>query len=102
MKIIMSPEMEKNIVAMGMTVNTARVIGVIELLSIILFLIPRTGVLGTLLLTAYVGGAICTHVLKGLPLYTPVLVEAVIWIAALIRFPEIGWRLFGASPDRLR
>src|SRR5690606_17424854 len=45
----------------GMAPETYKFIGIIEVLCLILFIIPRTGVLGALLLMAYMGGAIVTH-----------------------------------------
>ncbi|TPI72802.1 DoxX family protein [Mesorhizobium sp. B2-8-9] len=50
--------------------NVARLIGVIGLISTALYAIPRTSVLGAILLTAYMGGAISTHVRIGNPLFS--------------------------------
>ncbi|MBZ9662594.1 DoxX family protein [Mesorhizobium sp. ESP-6-4] len=50
--------------------NVARLIGVIGLVSTALYAIPRTSVLGAILLTAYMGGAISTHVRIGNPLFS--------------------------------
>ncbi|MEM7106575.1 MAG: DoxX family protein [Bacteroidota bacterium] len=45
----------------GFTENEILMIGIGELISAILFLIPKTQSLGTLLLSAYMGGAIVAH-----------------------------------------
>jgi hypothetical protein len=48
----------------------------------ILYLIPRTAVLGAILLTGYLGGAIATHVRIGGPLFSiimPVILGAMLW-----------------------
>ena len=50
--------------------NIARLIGVIGLISTALYALPRTSVLGAILLTAYMGGAISTHVRIGNPLFS--------------------------------
>ncbi|MBZ9885431.1 DoxX family protein [Mesorhizobium sp. CA10] len=50
--------------------NVARLIGVIGLVSTALYAWPRTSVLGAILLTAYMGGAISTHVRIGNPLFS--------------------------------
>lgn len=50
--------------------NIARLIGVVGLISTALYAIPRTSVLGAVLLTAYMGGAISTHVRIGNPLFS--------------------------------
>jgi hypothetical protein len=58
-------------------------IGIIELACLVLYLVPRTSVLGGLLLTGYLGGAIATHVRISSPLFThtlfPVYVALMIW-----------------------
>jgi hypothetical protein len=64
-------------------------IGVVELLCVIAYVVPRTSVLGAVLLTGYLGGAIATHVRVGNPLFThvlfPVYVAALIWGGLYLR-----------------
>jgi hypothetical protein len=52
------------------TVSMARTLGVLTLACTILYAIPRTAVFGAILLTAYLGGAIATHVRIGNPLFS--------------------------------
>src|SRR5271156_6325764 len=54
----------KNFMKWGLD-NQIKIIGTIELVLGILFLIPRTFSLGVLFLTAYFGGAIATHIEHG-------------------------------------
>jgi hypothetical protein len=58
-------------------------LGVILLICTILYLIPRTAVLGAILLTGYLGGAVATHVRVGDPLFThtlfPIYFGVLIW-----------------------
>jgi DoxX-like family len=61
-------------------IETARLLGVLTLLSTLLYAIPRTSVLGAILLTGYLGGAIATHVRIGSPLFTHILFGAYIGI----------------------
>lgn len=77
----------------GLNATTYKILGVIELVSVGLFLYPRTGILGTLLLAAYMGGAISTHIEFAQPLIAPIMISAFLWIAAVIRFPELSKRL---------
>ena len=72
-------------------------LGIVELVSVILFVIPRTGILGTLLLAAYMGGAIATHLEHGLPVIAPCAIQAFVWIAAFVRFPELTKRVLGTD-----
>jgi hypothetical protein len=77
----------------GVEPSTFRMIGIVELLSVILFVIPRTGIIGTVLLVAYFGGAISSHVFGHQPLGTVIGFEVVICLTAILRFPELTQRL---------
>jgi hypothetical protein len=81
----------------GLSAGTYSLLGIIEILSVVLFLYPRTGILGTLLLSSYFGGAIATHLQHQQNILFPVAIEAVVWIAALIRFPELINRIFNTK-----
>lgn len=76
-------------------INTYSFLGVIEIIALIFFIIPRTGVIGTLLLTAYLGGAIATELPHpNDPLfYNPFIFQILLWISATIRYPELMHRL---------
>ena len=47
---------------LGYPASSVLVIGVIELVCLVLYLVPRTSVLGALVLTGYLGGSIATHI----------------------------------------
>ncbi len=83
----------------GIDAETFKLLGCIELASLVLFIIPRTGVLGTLLLAAYMGGAIATHLEHAQPVGAPIMIAAFVWVVALIRFPELSNRILGKSND---
>ena len=53
--------------------DLARLLGVLTLLCTILYAIPRTSILGAILLTGYLGGAMATHLRIGNPLFTHLL-----------------------------
>jgi len=57
----------------GFPVATILPIGIIQLVCLILYLIPRTSVLGAILWTGYLGGAVATHVRVGDPLFSHIL-----------------------------
>lgn len=48
-------------------------------------LIPRTSILGAILLTGYLGGATATHVRIGDPFIAPVIVGALVWLGLFLR-----------------
>lgn len=60
-----------------------------ELVSAVLFLIPRTTSLGVLLLSAYLGGAIVTHMQNGEPYFGPAVLLLLVWVAGYFRHPEL-------------
>ena len=61
-----------------------------EVASALLYLIPRTAVLGAILLTGYLGGAVVTHVRAGEPIFfVPVVVGIVFWIGLYLRDPRL-------------
>jgi hypothetical protein len=58
---------------LGYRPSVAVGIGIVELACIVIYLMPRTSVLGAILVTGYLGGAIATHLRVGDPLFTHVL-----------------------------
>ena len=81
----------------GLSAGAYRTLGIIELGSVVLFLWPRTSVLGTLLLASYLGGAIATHLQHQQGILFPAGIEALVWIAAVVRLPELSQQLTGRS-----
>ena len=73
--------------------NVARLLGVIGLISTALYATPRTSVLGAILLTAYMGGAISTHVRIGNPLFSHTLfgvyLGVILWGGLYLRDPRV-------------
>ncbi|NJN37230.1 MAG: DoxX family protein [Nitrospiraceae bacterium] len=64
-------------------------LGVLELVCVILYIIPRTAVLGAILLTGYLGGAILTHLRVGDPFIGPVVFGVFIWGGLFLRDPRV-------------
>ena len=83
--------------SMGIDASTYQIIGFIEIISLLLFIIPRTGVIGTLLLVAYMGGAIATHLQHQQPIAMAVTIQILLWITAFPRFPELKQRLLSTK-----
>ena len=74
---------------LGYPVEAALGIGLLEIACLAIYLVPRTSVLGAVLLTGYLGGAIATHVRVGNPLFSHVLfptyVAALLWTGLFLR-----------------
>jgi hypothetical protein len=60
-------------------------LGIVELGCTVVYLIPRTAVLGAILMTGYLGGAIATHVRIGEPFYFQVLLGVLVWAGLFLR-----------------
>jgi hypothetical protein len=68
-------------------------LGVLLTVITVLYLIPRTAVLGAVLLTGYLGGAVATHVRVGagaFPIIFPVIVGALVWGGLYLRDARIA------------
>ena len=74
---------------LGYAASDVRPIGALLLFATALFAIPRTAVLGALLLTAYLGGATATMVHAGEPAYFPVITGVVLWAGLVLRRPAL-------------
>src|SRR4051812_25961109 len=62
-----------------------RPIVLLEVACAVLYAIPQTAVLGAILLTGYLGGAVATHVRVGEPFYFPVIMGVLVWVGILLR-----------------
>jgi DoxX-like family len=85
---------------MGFTTDLMFKIGILEVIIAILFVIPRTGFLGAILLTGYLGGATLTHLRVGEPFFVPILIGVVAWVALGLRQPKVFALALGTNlPD---
>jgi hypothetical protein len=68
-------------------------LGIVLLACVVLYVIPKTSLLGAILLTGYLGGAVATHVRVGSPLFThtlfPVYLGVLVWGGLFLRDPRI-------------
>jgi hypothetical protein len=71
--------------------TSARILGAMTLLCTLLYAIPRTSILGAILLTGYLGGAIATHFRVGSPLFSHLLFGVYLglfaWGGLFLRYP---------------
>ena len=93
MGVVMSfsgnPQVTEGMVKYGFPAGFHLVVGSLELLCLIFFLIPQTTVLGAILLTGYLGGAVATHLRAGEPWFFPVIFGVVVWAAVYLRDPRL-------------
>lgn len=73
-------------------------LGLVELICLACYVVPRTALAGAILLTGYLGGAIATHVRIGSPAFSllfPVMLGALLWGALLLRDARVRALLWG-------
>jgi hypothetical protein len=89
MKVLKLAPAIEGTVQLGYPESAVFGIGVVQLICLALYVIPGTSILGAILLTGYLGGAIATHVRVGNPLFThvlfPIYVAALVWGALFLR-----------------
>ena len=82
-KIFGVQEAVEGTVKLGYPNQVVPIIGILLLIFSIIYIIPRTRMIGLILLTAYLGGAVATHFRIGSPLFThilfPVYISLIIW-----------------------
>jgi hypothetical protein len=96
-KFTANEEALKMATSFGLDARTYFLIGATELVCLILFIIPRTGIIGTILLASYMGGAIATHLEHGESIIAPCVIETILLLVAFYRFPELRTKLLNSK-----
>lgn len=85
-KLMQPPAVLEGFAQLGYQTHLAVPIGILELSVAVLYMIPRTAVLGAILVAAYLGGATATHVRAGDGMFfSPVIVGIVAWLGLWLR-----------------
>lgn len=88
-KFVKPPPVVEGTVQLGYPESVILPLGIVLLACTLLYAIPRTSILGAILLTGYLGGAISTHVRIGNPLFShilfPVYIAILIWGGLFLR-----------------
>ncbi|PKQ45519.1 DoxX family protein [Confluentibacter flavum] len=77
---------------MGYPEYSVHYLGIILLVSTLLYAIPKTAFIGAILLTGWLGGAVATHIIHGDPLYNmffPIVFGIVVWTCLLLRHKKM-------------
>ena len=100
MKLVNPAPVVEGMTKLGYPLSLTSVIGIVLLVCVAVFAIPRTSVLGAILLTGYLGGAVASQLRVGLPWFSnvlaPVYIGALIWGGLFLR----DRRLRALSPVR--
>lgn len=95
MKLAVLPVVGETLSALGWSDDpfVVRVLGILQGAGMLLYLWPRTAILGAILLTGFLGGAIATHARLGNPLPTHTLfgvyIGLLIWVSLWLRLPAL-------------
>lgn len=90
MKLSRRPEVVEGFAKFGFPANSLVPIGLVEILCVVLYLVPWTSVLGAVLLTGYLGGAVVTHVRVGDNFLAPLGMGVLLWLGLYLRVPRLG------------
>ena len=83
---VRSADLRAGFAQFGYPESAMPIIGVAAFVSALLYLIPRTSVLGAILLTAYLGGAVATHVRISDPTgFVAPVVGILVWLGLFIK-----------------
>jgi DoxX-like family len=108
MKLIKPKPVVEATVRLGYPESAIVGLGIVLLACTVVYLLPRTSVLGAILLTGYLGGAVATHVRVGESLFSiffPVLLGVLVWVGLWLRDDRLRallpWAKFGVMPHRV-
>lgn len=79
-------------IQLGLPVDLAPRVGILLLVCLAVYLIPQTAVLGAILLTGYLGGAIAIQARSGAELFSlvfPLIIGALLWGGLFLRDPQL-------------
>jgi uncharacterized membrane protein YphA (DoxX/SURF4 family) len=96
MKFSGGKEVADGMAKAGIPESILPTIAVLEVVCVVLYLIPQTAVIGAIMLTGYMGGAIMTHARMEEAPIVQVIFGVMIWLALCLR----EWRLWSLMPIR--
>jgi hypothetical protein len=88
MKLVKPAPVVEATVGLGYSEGVILPLGVVLLVCTVVYIIPRTSILGAILLTGYLGGAVATHVRVGtdlFPVFFPVMIGVLLWGGLALR-----------------
>ena len=98
MKVKGGAELMQGMAHLGLPESLIMPLAILEISCVVIYLVPATSVLGAILLTGFIGGAICTHLRVGDPFVIQIALGIVVWLGLYLREK----RLKGLIPLRTR
>lgn len=88
-KFIKAPEAVDGMEKLGWDAGKLLTLGILESACALIYLFPRTAMLGAILLTAYLGGAVATHVRVSDAFISPIVGGVLVWLGLWLREPRL-------------
>jgi len=85
LKLKGGPDLAKGMAHLGLPDSMTIPLAILEISWVVIYLIPATSFLGAVLLTGFLGGAICTHWRVGDPVYIHIVLGLFIWLGLYVR-----------------
>ena len=85
MKLKGGAEVTRGMDHLGLPASLILPLAIVEISCVVIYLIPASSVVGAILLTGFIGGAICAHLRVGDPFYVQIVVGIVIWLGLYLR-----------------
>jgi hypothetical protein len=89
LKLKGGPELAQGIAHLGIPESMVMPLAIVEISCTVIYLIPPTSVLGAILLSGYIGGAICTHWRVGDPFFVQIALGILVWLGLYLREPRL-------------
>jgi len=70
---------------LGLPESLVKPLGILEISCVAIYLIPATSMVGAILLTGYIGGAICAHLRVGDPFFFQIVLGVCVWLGLYLR-----------------
>jgi hypothetical protein len=85
MKLLGGAGLEQGMAHLGIPLSLAVPLAALEIACVVVYLVPATAVVGAILLTGYIGGAVCTHLRVGDPFFVQVALGVLAWLGLYLR-----------------
>src|SRR2546428_12862731 len=85
MKLKGGDEVTQMMAHLGLPGSLVIPLAIVEISCVVIYLIPATSILGAILLTGYIGGAICTHLRVGDPFFIQIALGIFVWLGLYLR-----------------
>jgi len=85
MKLKGGADVTQGMAHLGLPESLILPLAILELSCVAIYLIPSTSILGAILLTGYIGGAICAHLRVGDPILIPIGLGVCVWLGLYLR-----------------